>query len=681
MRARRTAAAGLVAGALALSLVAAETSPATTGAGTASTQLLGAVARVTGPVSTPAVNLLDVESFATTADTPSALTEVVPISVGDEAVGRAGASSSADGSASTERASYGDVAGPLALTVEPIQTTASATADRALATVETATADLSALFGALGLDLTSSGVSSLATRDAAGATQGLQVSGLSLDLADLGLGADVLGQLGLADVLELLGALPGLLPADLEGAPDVLAAVDELDGALGDLQGEAQQLLGTLQGLRSQAQDLTGELAELQSVLASLDDLNTSDPTALLSGLTGLEGALGDVACPIELPDLDLSPGGLLDDLLGDPLGELTGVLDGAVGCVEGLVGDVEAQLQAVLGSLPGAGALTPVLGALDTVTGQVDEILAMLGGLDGLLEQLPGLLDQAAASDLLGFGAFDIGTTAKAGPTVGDSTATVLCSGTEVTVLGRAFPTPDCSEGLGALSGLSGNVTGALGGVTDILDALPLLEKTGELRLDMFTDVVEQVTEQDGVVTAVAGFNLLELEVPSLRLDPELVEGLPLGDLELPVDLAGTVEGLLGQLDTVLGQLGGLGFAVDGLTGPVEDALGGIGVDGGLTDLVGQVGDVLDGLPLGDLGTLTESIATPGLELLIDPVSTASFSATAAPAPAPAPSPTPAPAPAPDTDPTPSLPSTGGGLALLGVLAMAGAAGLRRRP
>lgn len=659
MRAPRTAAVGLMAGALALTLVAAETSPTTTGAGTASTQLLGAVARVTGPVSTPTLNLLDVESFATTTGTPSALTEIVPISVGDEAVGRSGASSSADGSASTERASYGEVAGPLALTVEPIQTTASATADRALATVETATADLSALFGALGLDLTSSGISSLATRDAAAATQGLQVSGLDLDLADLGLDADLLGQLGLGNILDLLGSLPGLLPSDLADVAEIQGLLDDLDASLATLSIDGAAAQEFLAELTSVAQ----ELAALEALQATLQALTSLNVTELLSALTD-----ADLLADLEAVDCAL---GTVNPL--DPLAAVQDALD----CVTAQVTSLSATVDSLTGLLPDE--LDPVLVQLGVVTDLVDQILAGVGDLDDLLALLPDLLGDAAGFELLSVGAFDVGTRAVAGRTVEDSSATLLCDAVDVRVLGNALPTPDCSGALSQLTDASAVINGAVGQVTDVLNALPLgdLVEVGDLRAEVFTDLVEQVTEADGVVTATAGFTLLDLEVPSVTIDPsQVTDGL--AGLGLP-NVLGPVESVLSELQSGLSALDGLGIGGAGdLLTTVNGTLSDVGAPDGLTGTVDQVAGLLDGLELGELGTLTESISTPGLELLIDPVSTASFSATAAPAPAPT---APAPAPAPDAAPTPSLPTTGGGFALLGVLAMAGAAGLRRRP
>ncbi len=316
------------------------------------------------------------------------------------------------------------------------------------------------------------------------------------------------------------------------------------------------------------------------------------------------------------------------------------------------------------------------MLDVLDGIVALLQDILAGVGDLDGLLSQLPDLLASAAGTELLGVGAFDVGTTAVAGPTTADSSAAVLCEAVDVTVLGTDFATPDCSDALGQLPDVTGAISDAVGQLNGVLNSLPLtdLVQVGDLKADLFTDVVEQVTETDGVVTSTAGFTLLDLAIPSITLDPSQVTDA-LGGLGLP-DVMGPVQDVLGQLQSGLTTLSGLGVAgVDSALTTVSDTLTQVGDPAGLSGTVDQVSALLDGLELADLGSLTEQVSTPGLALLIDPVATASF-APAADGGTAAPAPTPAPAPAPQ----PTLPSTGGGLALLGVLALAGAGSLRRR-
>ncbi len=153
---------------------------------------------------------------------------MVPIELADgTTVGEAGASSDGQTSDDSDGGTLNDLGGALDLAVSPVEASATASADRALATVGAATAQLDALLDTLGLDLNTAGVTSLVTPDGASATQGLQVSGLSLDLGALGLDAEVLATLGLEDILDLLGALPGVLPSELS---DLSAIFDHLDG-------------------------------------------------------------------------------------------------------------------------------------------------------------------------------------------------------------------------------------------------------------------------------------------------------------------------------------------------------------------------------------------------------------------------------------------------------------------
>ena len=665
MRAARTAVAGLVAGCLALSLVAAETAPATDAVGSASTRLLGATARVTGPLDTPVANLLDVTTSATTDGTPFAVTSVVPIQVGDEQVGATGASSDGQTEASSPGGSLGAAGDALGLSVSPIETTATATADRALATVGAATGQLSALLGQLGLDLDTAGVTSLVTGEESSATQGMTVSGLDLSLGDLGLDADLLGSLGLDTILGLLEQLPVDVPSDLADVSGLLGDIEELEGALGAL--DASELLGTV----GEIQDLTGVLAEVDALLAdqvAVEDLRDVD------NLTDLLAALGGVdltASSCALPDTD----GLVLDLAG-VLADLTGTVDCIAAEVSSTLADVgvadRAGLLGAIDALEGLlpGELDGLLAQLDTITGLLEDILAKVGDLDDLLALLPDLLGEAEGLSLLDVGAFDLGTSAIAGDSLDTSSATVLCDASDVSVLGRVIPTPDCSDALSGLSDVSDVVNGAFGQLSGVLNTLPLTDvvQAGELRAEMFTDLVEEVTEVDGVITSTAGFNLLDLEVPSLTIDASQVTDA-LGGLGLP-DVAGPVEDLLGELTAVEGVLDGLGL------GEQLDAIAAADPTG----TAGQITTLIDGLAVGDLGSLAENVSTPGLELLIDPVATASFAAGASGGTG-DPGPTaPAPAPAPTGGEEPSLPTTGGGLALVGILAMAGGVGLRRR-
>lgn len=708
MRAGRTVVSSLVAGALALSLVAAETAPAETSSGTASTSLLGAEVSLTGPFATPLTRILDVDTSATTEGTPRATASVVPIELADgTTVGEAGASSDGQESTSSDGVALTDLGGALDLAVSPIEMSATASADRALATIGAATAQLDDLLGALGLDLNTAGVTSLVASDGASATQGLQVSGLSLDLGALGLDAEVLATLGLGDILDLLGALPGLLPADLPDVAAIFTQLDELDvalAALPDVAAPAQDSLDQLVLIETVLDE--GEVAALDEALSALTPLLGMDVTVLLGELTdpGLVAALDSVGCPLGSLTVADDLAQALDDAIQCVTDALIVIRDGlSAGEVEGLVGVDAADLLATLNSLSDdllaalPAELDAVVTHLDGLTALVGDILTLIEGLEDLLAELSDgdLLERAANLDLLSVGAFNVGTSAVARDTVADSSATVLCDAVDVTVLGEAFATPDCSEALDGLPDVTGAIAAAVAELAGVLNTLPLgdLVEVGELRANVFTDVVEQVTDTAGVVTATAGFDLLDLAVPSVTLDPSQVTST-LDDLTLP-DVVGPIENVLADLTVLSDQLavlGGLGEDVGAFTAIVADA------EDRLATLTTPLTEDLEvdtvvGLAEGlGLGTLVDEITTPGLTLLIAPTSTATFQAaasdgTGAPAPEPTtpatdptPTPDPAPAPTPTPAPEPTLPSTGGGLALMGLLALAGAGSLRRR-
>jgi hypothetical protein len=671
---RSSAVAGLLAGGLALSLVAAAAAPAEERIGTARTSLLGAELEVTGLAAVPLVKVMDLTTFATTDPDaagnpvagPFASTVVVPLALGAQQVGAVAAASNGQTSASSGDEIFGGLTSPIGVDVAPITASATATADRAIATVDSALAEVTALLGQLGLDLDLTGVTSIVNGDGAAATQGLEVTGLDLGLGDLGLGPDVLAQLPLGDLLELLSQLPLNLPANVQATIDaVLAGLADVQDALAGLASAA----GPVEGIVSQITSTLAAIADLEALLADLTDLETTlnglDPLTLAATLPALLAELATLTdCAPELDLLDL-PGTLTAALtcVTDTIDEVTA----EIAALEGVLGDLVAALDPVVAALTAA---------LDALLAVLTDLLDGLGGLTDLLAQLPDLLNLAAGNDLLSVGAFDVGVSAIATDKVETSDATLLCSAVDVSILGQSFETPDCSQGLEALSGVAAAISGAVDQLRGVLNALPLadLVQVGEIKADLFTDVVEKVEQVDGKVVATAGFNLLELQIPSITLDPSAISGDLLGGLELP-DVLAEVQAILDQVTSELEAVVGDVPEVGDVLGAVGDLASELDPTGAVGELVGTIEGLLGGLELGDL--LSAPLSTPGLRLAIDPVSTAEYAVAAAPAPAPTPTPAPAPAPAPT--PTP-LPSTGGGAALLAILAFGGALTLRRR-
>lgn len=702
MRLGRHLAAAALAGPLALSLVAA-TAPSTGPTGTASTSLSAVDLTVTSPLGDGTLGLVDATTFASTAtDTavnaagaPFASALLTPLTGPTGPIGQAEARSDGQSQVDVTGTTLEGIGGPVAAlsgTVSPVTLTATAAADRAQAAVGTLTAEIAGLAEALGVQVNLAGVASDVTSAGATATQGLTVSEVEIALGDI-IPADVLASLPLPDLLALLEALPVDLPTDVQALIDTLRqAIDELVAQLGALTGTGDDVAAAL----SELEELTDALGALQTLTAqreALLDVDLSDPLAgdTLTGIGGaIDGAVGGLT------------GGLEDtvDTVTDPVGDivdggggLLGLSNHTTSCVTAgsittpdqlqdavdCVGDlIAAELDAL-----GVGSLTELQTLIDTVvtevTTLVDQLVETIEGLvpllgelttasldlGDILGQLTSLLPDVAGTPLVSVSAFDLGINSASDGTVEGSSATVLCQPVTVTILGQALSTPSCEEGLAAVSDAAAAVNGLLGSLTGTLNTLPVADviSTGDIRVDLFTDLTRSVVEEGDAVTATAGVTALDLELPSITIDPAPVTGL-LGDLGLP-DILGTVEALLAD---TLAQVNDLGLAALGtVSTTLSDAEAQLGVDGGLGDLVAELEGILAGLDLGQLGTL-DSFSTPSVALVIDPVSTASF-APGAEAPAGAPEPT-----------TPSLPNTGGGLALLGLASLAGAYGLRRR-
>ncbi|HEX9766679.1 MAG TPA: hypothetical protein VGA36_07925, partial [Nitriliruptorales bacterium] len=397
----------------------------------------------------------------------------------------------------------------------------------------------------------------------------------------------------------------------------------------------------------------------LDAVLGDLLAVDATDPVAVLAALPGLIVAV--------------------TDLITCDLGILTGVdaLNALIACVEGALVDAVSpftgattgataldDLTAVLDGLVGAvtAAIDTLVEAVSGLTGGLVDLGDVLGLLDAdLLGELAGLLDGLSATDLLSLAVSALSVTAAADED--GATGSASCDLVDLRVLGASLPI-DCDALDTSVDGITGTVSDLVGQLGDVLGAFT----AGAISIsDVELDVLDRsvTTGQDGDYNvAEAVFNLLHLGLPSVTIDPSaLADGL-LGQLGgLPVGLD-EIEGLLGG---VVGELG----AADALLAPVGDLTDAVdGLDAGLGSLDGALGTLeglLDGLPIFDLiGSLTGTITTPSIVLDVDPASTAEFMAAA---------------PAPQPEPTPTeLPTTGGGIALLGVLALSGAYGLRRR-
>lgn len=680
MRHGRQLIAAALAGPLALTLVAA-TTPGRTATGTATTTMSAVELAITSPLGDAALGLVDASTFASTATDaavnaagiPFASAALTPLTGPAGPVGRVEARSDGDTHVEVAGTSADALGGPivdLSGSVAPAALSATASAAEAHAVIGALTAEIAGLADALGVTVVASDVASRVTATEASATQGLQVSDVSISLGDV-IPQDVLASLPLPDLLALLEVLPIELPAD------VRTLIDDLQTAIAALSGQ----LGDVAGTEASISTGTDELADLLAVLEALGDL------------AALEASLS-------APGADIGTIGDSVDAIGDGL---TGVIGGGTGlvttlatagdcstattaaelqtCIDGLQARLLASVDA--GSVAELEALIAALVAeiaalVDTLVADIEalapllaRITAIAAGLEDLLAGLSDLLADAAGLPLVGVSSFDLGINSLSDGTVAGSHATVGCQPVTVTVLTETLTTPGCDQGLTAVRDTAALVGGLVGELTDTLNVLPLTDvlTTGELRVELFSDLQASVVERGGEVVATAGVTALDLEIPSVTIDPGPVTDL-LDGLGLP-DVIGTVDGVLGD---TLAEIQALGLdALDTVEATLVTASGDLGAAGGLADLVAQLEALLAGLDLGELGTL-DSLSTPSIALVVDPVSTASFATSSAVPTDPSGNPDPAPAPEPD------LPATGGGLAVLGLATLAGAISLRRR-
>lgn len=664
----------LLAGALPFMLLAAQTP--TEAGGTASTELTAVELSLSG-VGAPAVSVLDTGTYASTdTDTtrnargggvPWAAADIVPLVVGGESEGATSARSDGQTTATTPASDLGLEA--LDLSVLPLNISASAAADQASAVIEAATAELNALTGALGLQVNTSGITSSVTSTAASATQGLQVSGFGIDLGDL-VPVDVLGALPIDVLIDLLDQLPVGAP-DLQAIVDaLLGSLETLDGTVASIESTGAELQATVEALQAAVADLADAQALVDSLTADLTDAETAQAAAQAAVdaaeavVTELQGV--DPTNPADLVGAAASCAG---DLLNAPtcVSNLLSAAQADLTAAQQDLADATALVDQLTADLADAvSALEPLEALVDQLTDLVDslvtlvvdlvnELVDVLGDVLTALTNLDGSLDQVvdalANGDILDVGAIDVGVNAVAGETSDASSASVLCEPVTVSVLGQSLGTPDCANPLTStsttLNDLLSTVEGALSSLPIAADVVP------DVTLELFPDVSQSVTSADGYQEAAASVTALRLDIPSVTIDPaNLVEGL-LDNLSLDL-----VTDLLASLPTsdALNALG-LGDASTALEGAIGT------VNTTVTDLQTQLGDVLALLPDGSELPVLE---TPGVGLVVDPASTASFRPGAAAPPAP--------------DDEPPLPTTGGGLAIIGALSLAGAAALRRR-
>lgn len=667
---------GGLAATLSLMLVGATAgSGATPPSGTASTSLLGVELSVTGPA--PAdLSLLDITTLATTDPSrPLAEVALVPLRHDGQDIGAVRVSSENATNATTSPASL--PGGPLpSADVHAVQLRATATAERAQAVVGAATGSLAAITDALGVDVDLRGVESLVTSERSSATQGLAVSGFDLSLGDL-VPLEILELLPLDVLLQLAELLPVGIPGIDTIVTNLLDVERQLADAVAALRDTADDLeveLGNRQRLLDAQAAVDDAVAALQALGLS-DDLIADlldDPAGTVDAIVADPSLVGGIGGGLTPDEGGGGSGGGLQDTVDDIADGLLGGLSAAqvsaaatTALEDAIIDLVEAvEEQEDLEELHGTIAevterITDLVEDLTTIVTTIrtliEDVLAGLLDLEGIL---PDLLAALEDSELVSVGDLEVALTSIAGATAADSSAEVACAAVDVTIAARTLSAPDCHT---PLTGGSGSLSSLLTVVSDVLGLLPTTAvELPEVSFALFPDVVERVTEDGGTVTSEAGVTLLDLSLPSVSIDPAAVVDALVADL-----LDGLVAELLAQLPTG-GELTGAGLPAE--LGTDLDAV--LLELGGLTDVTDEILALLAELPL---GLELPAFVTPGVDLGMASTSNAAFTPGDGTAPAPAPAPTPG-------GGDPSLPATGGGMALFGLAAIVAGAGLRRR-
>lgn len=666
----------------ALALIAAG-SP-TAPVGTAQTRLTAAELTLSG-VATPVdqLTLLDVTTFASTDDDTSRNSKGVPFSSANVAPATLGdsylvppMSASSDGTTSQSIAAFDRSFGLVSAKLSAAQLEATAAADSARSAVSAVTAELGVLDDALGLVITQVPAETKVDATGALATNGIDLQGLQLQLGEL-LPVDV-ADLPLGTVLELATVLAGQLSVpgvDLDALRDALTGVET---ALGDLGRLSSDYAGAVQDVTTAA----AAVSAAETTLASAD-------TTLAAAQAALQELQDDLA------SLDVTT---LSGLLTDYDTECPDATDIAslTGCLEALIAEAQAEVDAAQAAVDvAAAAVTAAQASLDAavtvLTTVLDDLTTLAAGLDDLVQdlldrlqdviaQLLAVLEQLPQAGLLDIDPIAASISASASADRG--TGHVRCDGGKVAVAGITVVSD--IDGCATVRGAAGQLSSAVATLERVLQTLTGLDvPTPEVAL--FSEHTASNGTDGAYRTADASLNVLELRIPSVALD-DVASGAVQALLDALSDAS--LSQLLSDLD---GALGTDTSAVQGLTAELDAALAGAGTavadaltaagadESALQDLLAQV-EALVG------GVIPDGLATPGVDLVVDPSASAQFApgsgAPAAPA-APADPASPAEPNTPGSgvpSAVPSLPHTGGGLAALGALVAAGAWALRRR-
>lgn len=687
--------AALIAAFAALALVAANEPVDPTG--TATTEMVGLTVEVDHAPVPVDVTALDISTSATTVDDPLAAIEALIADVNGTRFGEFSLRSDGQGDASSS-----PVAGTI-LDVSPLHMNTTAT-DTSAAAIVTVSDDVVAAVQLLGGSLLSlqqlGSVSQVDTNGSVG-TVGVNVSSLDLGLGDLleGILADLPLDVLLALAGDLLDTVEGL---NLSALSDAVNAVEDQLAVISDLAEsydtsevtdsiealqtyvdglveltEAADLDGAVNAITDDENTVDGIVQDAEDLQADLE-AGTIDPVTALAILTGLVTDLNDLIA--DYPDSGAELVTLDED---DLLGTLDDVIEQGTVLSEYLGGllDTLEQLQVAV-----TDAVTTLANTLNVITGEVNELkghlealLATLGDLTQ--EAVDELVEALESAGLVGVGDIEVSLSANADADSAEAQLDCVLAGADV----------DC---LAPVETIDQVVVAAVDTVAGVLETLAPGAVEGDVVLRILGEGSSSATEGD-TNSAEATLEILRLEIPSVNLDALVPD-----DVSCSAVLDGVLCDLLdGSLEAIDELHATLTDDVDGIVALVDDAVTDLGVDLGGVDLqaaydgatdaivdldevLGQLQAALDGVLDLILGSLDLGLRTPSVKLVVDPTATAAFTPGSAGAPTPPtdePDPASEPEPAPEPS-KPSLPATGGGMILLGALAMAGAVALRRR-
>ena len=699
---RRTAIALTATSSLLLTAFApAGSATATTAKGTAATTSVPLLVEAAGTsVALGELSLLATTDDAVTAGAPFASTGLTLADVGGARFGELQTRS--DGTTTLPGATLDRATPAGGITAEAVSLLSIAddvvgSAAAVLTTLDTAAAlELAELDGLTNPTLLDAEVSNaVATVDNTGsaASHTLVFSGVELGIEHL-LG-DALETLPLQDLLALAGALDVLdgldadllddldLPVDVQDAlTDLLAAVDGTATAA-DAVAAAATALTDAEALDPLADHPAfGNESALESQAALLDGL---DATA--GGIAGLLAAVGGLssvittplfstlACTLTAPEFDAN---VVNTRIGEALACVQGALDDLQGAVDALDDEVAALDLAVTDYLAAVAAVEDALTVLDGLGDALDTT--------ALLDAITALLDDLLTTDVLASDPIRVTQSVRAmGGELDGSSANTNCTDSTATILGTVLATEGCN------AGDAGVVQPALDALNGLFDEVPAVDAGDGIVLELFGTVEDEVTAAaDGTVTATSVAEVLRLEIPSLVVSPcDVAGGLAcslgvdldglLGDALTDVD--GTLDGAFTTVDDALTGVTDLLTALDAVA---PDASAGSTVESLVEASLAALDGIIEGLDLGGLLS-GDDLTLTGATVVVDPqleavhqITTASVDTPTPADPAPADPAPAAPAPTPTNDPT--LPNTGGGAALLAVLALGAGTWLWRR-